>query len=348
MRKTAILMLMLAVGLGAASVYLARDWLRNQTPAPVAATAEPAFELTTIVVARRPLNFGDTLTGEYLSEIKWPAGNFPEGAFLSIDELIGGENGENRVALRAIQVNEPVLRSKITGFGGKATLSTILQKEMRAVTIRVNDVNGVAGFVLPGDRVDVLLTRDENVGGSGRNSASLITDILLQNQKVLGIDQKANDDEDEPKVARAVTLEVTPIDAQKLALASQVGSLSLALRNQTNVDPESTRTVRIRDLKGNVTVVVQPKPVAATATKPPRRRVVTVARPKVPDWTKITIVRGVESSTEKVLRDKSGNPVSKGSKTTGARDVDEETSDNGSKKLGPTTQDGPKLLIPQG
>ncbi len=350
MRKTAILMLMLAVGLGAASVYLARDWLRNQTPEPTVAAAEPAFKLTTIVVAKRPLNFGDTLTNEYLSEVNWPADNFPQGAFRSIDELVGaGANGENRVALRAIQVNEPVLRTKITGFGGKATLSTILEKDMRAVTIRVNDVNGVAGFVLPGDRVDVLLTRDE--GGGSRNNANLITDILLQNQKVLGIDQKANDDEDKPKVARAVTLEVTPRDAQKLALASQVGSLSLALRNQTNVDPETTRTVRVKDLKGAVTVVVRPKPAKVTtgAPKPaPKRRVITVARPKVPDWTKITIVRGVASSTEKVLRDKSGNPISKGSKTTGARDVDEETSDNGSKKLGPTTQDGPKLLIPQG
>lgn len=347
MRKTAILMLMLAVGLGAASVYLARDWLQNQTPEPTVAAAKPAFELTTIVVAKRPLNFGDTLTGEYLNEVNWPAGNFPEGAFRSIDELIGGENGENRVALRAIQVNEPVLRTKITGFGGKATLSTILEKDMRAVTIRVNDVNGVAGFVLPGDRVDVLLTRDESTGGS-RNNASLITDILLQNQKVLGIDQKANDDEDKPKVARAVTLEVTPRDAQKLALASQVGSLSLALRNQTNVDPESARTVRIEDLKGTVTVVAQPKPVAATAPKPAPRRRVIVARPKVPDWTKITIVRGVDSSTEKVLRDKSGNPIAKDSKTTGAREVDEATSDNGSKKPGSATQDGPKLLIPQG
>ena len=347
MRKTAILMLMLAVGLGAASVYLARDWLRNQTPAPVAAKTEPAFELTTIVVAKRPMNFGDTVTNEYLREVNWPADNFPEGAFRSMDQLVGDEK---RVVLRAIQVNEPVLRTKITGFGGKATLSTILETDMRAVTIRVNDVNGVAGFVLPGDHVDVLLTRNESAGSRSQNSANMITDILLQRQKVLGIDQKANDDEDKPKVARAVTLEVTQRDAQKLALASQVGSLSLALRNETNIDPQASRTVRIKDLKDTSMVVVRPKPAAVTGpTKAPRRRAVTVApRPKVPDWTKITVVRGVKSSTEKVLRDKSGNLITKGSKTPGAKDVDEETSDNGSKKLGTTTRDGPKLLLPQG
>ncbi len=347
MRKTAILMLLLAVALGGASVYLARDWLRNQTPEPVAATAEPAFELTTIVVAKRPMIFGDAITREYLVEAQWPAGNFPEGAFHSIDELVG--SGKNRVVLRTMQVNEPVMKAKVSGFGGKATLATILEKDMRAVTIRVNDVNGVAGFVLPGDHVDVLLTREVS-----KNNP--VTDVLLQHQKVLGIDQKANEDEDKPKVARAVTLEVTPLDAQKLVLASQVGSLSLALRSEANLEPQPTRPVRISDLKGNSVVVVQPKPVAATASvKPPKRRVIVVApRPKAPDWTKITVVRGVDSSIEKVLRDKSGSPISGSSKTAGAKEVDVETGNNGSKKLGSPPSLGaptllaPKLLIPQG
>ena len=347
MRKTAFLMLILAVALGGASVYLARDWLRNQTPETVTVSV-PSIKLTTIVVAKRPMNFGDTVTREYLVESDWPANNFPDGAFHSLDEVIG--TGDNRVVLRAMQVNEPVMRNKISGFGGKATLSTILETDKRAVTIRVNDVNGVAGFVLPGDHVDVLLTRDEAASGRGGSTQNLITDILLQHQKVLGIDQKANDDADKPKVARAVTLEVTPRDAQKLALASQVGSLSLALRSEANLDPESTRTVRIKDLKGNMTVVVQPKPAKVTASTkaPPKRRGIVAAPPKVPDWTKITVVRGVDSSTEKVLRDKSGKPIVKGAETTGAKDVDEKNGDNGSKKLGTTTQGAPKLLVPQG
>src|SRR3546814_6449822 len=90
------------------------------------------------------------------------------------------------LVLRTLEVNEPVLENKISGFGGKASLAAILSPEMRAVTIRVNDVAGVAGFVLPGDRVDVLLTRDRTGGAGGNVANNLITDVLLQNVKVLG------------------------------------------------------------------------------------------------------------------------------------------------------------------
>src|SRR3546814_6537331 len=114
------------------------------------------------------------------------------------------------LVLRTLEVNEPVLENKISGFGGKASLAAILSPEMHAVTIRVNDVAGVAGFVLPGDRVDVLLTRDRTGGEGGNVANNLITDVLLQNVKVLGIDQDANQEKDKPSDAKAVTLEVSP------------------------------------------------------------------------------------------------------------------------------------------
>src|SRR3546814_18955956 len=98
---------------------------------------------------------------EQLRLVKWPGDAVPEGAFTSIEALVGGE--EERVVLRTLEVNEPVLENKISGFGGKASLAAILSPEMRAVTIRVNDVAGVAGFVLPGDRVD----RQSVVEGKG-------------------------------------------------------------------------------------------------------------------------------------------------------------------------------------
>src|SRR3546814_2764527 len=109
------------------------------------------------------------LRREQLRLVKWPGDAVPEGAFASIEALVGGE--EERVVLRTLEVNEPVLENKISGFGGKASLAAILSPEMRAVTIRVNDVAGVAGFVLPGDRVDVLLTRDRT--GGDRKSTRL-------------------------------------------------------------------------------------------------------------------------------------------------------------------------------
>ena len=341
MRLTAVFMLVLAVALGAMSVYLARDWLQRQSQ--TASATQPSMELTKIVVARLPMNFGDTVTSEYLTEVDWPATMVPPESFGSIEELTGAE--EQRVVLRAIQVNEPVLASKLSGAGGKATLSNILESDMRAVTIRVNDVNGVAGFVLPGDKVDVLLTRDED-GSRGGRGGNPITDILLQNVKVLGIDQKANDDEDKPKVARAVTLEVEPFDAQKLALASTVGSLSLALRNQADAEAEFTRTVRISDLKARVPVkeVVEPasldkeEPAAAPAPTT-KKRTVYVSPPN--PFANVTVVRGVDSSTQSVLKDKAGNPIVPTAKAGAALPAAKPPATEE-----PQEQKGPKILVP--
>lgn len=347
MRLTAITMLVLAVALGAVSVYLARDWLEQQSQA--ARSTEPKIELTKIVVAKRPMNFGDTVTAEYLTEIDWPAATTPPGSFTSIDDLTKAD--EPRVVLRAIQVNEPVLDSKLSGAGGKATMSTILESDKRAVTIRVNDVNGVAGFVLPGDRVDVLLTRDENPNGRGHNP---ITDILLQNVKVLGIDQKANDDEDKPKVARAVTLEVVPYDAQKLALASTVGSLSLALRNQADADADFTKTVRISDLRAKAFIEVEEetkepkvkKTVAEPADKPAAPVVKKVKRiyvsPPNP-YSNVTVVRGTASSTSKVLKDE--NKESESAPITASRTAPLAPSRSTPEAESPAT---PKIIVPEG
>ena len=335
MRFTAIVMLVLAVAMGAMSVYLARDWLQRQGQSGDAA-AGPSIELTTVVVAKLPMNFGDAVTKEYLSEVEWPAATVPPDSFRTIEELT--IPGEGRVVLRSIQTNEPVLNSKLSGAGGKATLSTILDKEMRAVTIRVNDVNGVAGFVLPGDRVDVLLTRDESQGSRNKNQ---ITDILLQNVKVLGIDQKANDDEDQPKIAKAVTLEVEPFDAQKLALATTVGSLSLALRHEANADSDYTRTVRISDLKAGIPVA-EPKLEKASATsgkpaKKARRAYVAPANP----YSNVTVVRGVDTSTAKVLKDKdkTAKPASAGSSAAAGKPAPTQEK---------TNPGGPKIIVPQG
>lgn len=121
------------------------------------------------------------------------------------------------------------------------TLSSMIGGEHRAITIRVNDVLGVGGFVLPGDRVDVLLTRNAQEASA--------TDVLLQNIKVLGVDQDANERKDKPMVARAVTLEVSAEEAQRVTLGSQVGTLSLALRNGTDAGARPTRTVGLTDLR---------------------------------------------------------------------------------------------------
>ena len=214
----------------------------------MAEEAQPQIALTKVVVASTKLYFGNTIRNEHVRLVDWPADVLPPGSFQSVDELLG--DAEERVVLRGMEVNEPVLKTKVSGFGGRASLSSVIAPEMRAITIRVNDVNGVAGFVLPGDHVDILLTRDRSGGQARRGGGiNLITDVLLQNVKVLGIDQQASEQVDKPSVVKAVTLEVTQFQAQKLVLAQQVGTLSLALRNVTNVAADATRTVTLADLR---------------------------------------------------------------------------------------------------
>ena len=159
----------------------------------------------------------------------------PNGAFATIADVM--KDGK-RVVLTAIEPNEPVLSVKITGAGQRATLSALVRDGMKAVTIRVNDVEGVGGFVLPGDRVDVVLTRQVD-----KNSAS--NDLVLQNARVLAIDQVADERADKPTVAKAVTLEVDMVGAQKLSLAASVGTLSLMLRKAGEAAGGQSRRVTL-------------------------------------------------------------------------------------------------------
>ena len=140
----------------------------------IANVVRPSAQNGTVVVATAPLAFGTALNRENLTEIPWASGNRPEGAYATRDELF--KDGR-RVALAPLQRNELILKTKITGPGQRASLSALLDEGKRAVTVRVDDVRGVAGFVLPGDRVDVVLIRTVR-GTSG--STENISDVLLQ------------------------------------------------------------------------------------------------------------------------------------------------------------------------
>ena len=158
MRISTIVMIGFAVLFGLLAVFIAQSWLNSQAEMrmrSLEANKKP-IATQTIVVASKPLRFGAELSASSLREIPWPEDAVPAGAFAKISDLMA--NGR-RVVLTAIEANEPILSSKITGPGQRATLSAMIADGMRAVTIRVNDVDGVAGFVLPGDRVDVALTR---------------------------------------------------------------------------------------------------------------------------------------------------------------------------------------------
>ncbi|MER8411577.1 Flp pilus assembly protein CpaB [Mesorhizobium sp. M1342] len=242
MRANTAIMIVLAGVFGILAVVLANIWLASQRSA-MAQTG--AVQGSTVVVAAMPLKFGDTLTADKLREVAWPAGSIPTGAFKTTKEALAGEG--TRQALQTISANEPVLASKITGPGQRATLSAVLGEGMKAVSIRVNDVLGVAGFVFPGDRVDVLLTR--TVRGDDGADKSFV-DVLLQSMKVLAIDQVADVSKESPTVVKSVTLEASTRDAQKLTLAAGAGQLSLALRQAAANKGETTERVTLSDLTG--------------------------------------------------------------------------------------------------
>jgi pilus assembly protein CpaB len=227
---------------GALSIFAADMWLRNaaeaRTDAPqvvaLAAPSAPQVEFKTIVVAREPLRFGTELTPDRLAEIPWAQDALPEGASSSIKGLLASGS---RVVLLPIEANEPVLLAKLSGPDGRATLSNLLAPGMRAVTIRIDEIAGVGGFVMPGDRVDVVLTRDagaiQEVEGNakGASGSTIATEIVVQSAKVLSVGQGVDKRQTEPQVANSVTLEVSPDDAKKVALARSIGTLSLSLRS---------------------------------------------------------------------------------------------------------------------
>jgi pilus assembly protein CpaB len=264
-RSKSLIMVGLAIAFGVMAIFAGHRWLERQaalqrTPQPIV-TQRPAE--TTIVVATTALKFGTEITHSQLAEIPWLGESLPNGAFRSVSDILNGQG--RRVALGAVEINEPILKAKITGPGQRASLAAVIEQGMKAVTVRVNDVHGVAGFVLPGERVDILLTRSLE--------KDAYADVILQNIRVLAVDQSADDRTDKPAVVKAVTLEVNTTQAQKLTLASTVGTLSLALRAAGERDLEIAQRVKIEDLfRGTI----DPTPVAAIGDAPARRATATV------------------------------------------------------------------------
>ncbi len=195
-----------------------------------------------VLVAKQDLPFGEVIKPDFIKVVQWPADALPENIVASRNELLEGPEGE-RIVIRSFVAGEPFLRSKVSGYGGKPVLSRKVTENMRAFSIRINDVSGVAGFLLPSDRIDVLLTRELN--GRPENT---VTDVIIQNVGVLGIDQLANEEADQPVVAKTATVEVTPEQAQKLALAQQLGTLSLSLRNFADLEAAEVKRVSVSDL----------------------------------------------------------------------------------------------------
>jgi len=232
-----------AVLLGLIAVVLVRNYLGSatRTAAVQAGGAGPGIS---VVVAAKPLARGTVIQADALKTVNYPQDAAPVGAFHATSELLGGENGQ-RVALRDMVANEPILAGNVSGAGGRLGLSGVVAPGMRAVGLRSSDVAGVGGFVLPGDRVDILLTR--TIGNEQSNS---VTQILAENVRVLGVDQSDNVDANKPVVAKVVTVEVTPDQAQAISLGQSVGTVTLSLRPVADNAPLIRKATTVSDLNG--------------------------------------------------------------------------------------------------
>jgi len=297
MRGQGLIILGVAILIGLAAVFLANSYLgrveQQQTSSPQGTVK--------VAVASVPLDFGVPITPDKVRLVDWPANSLPEGTFSSIPQLL--PMNHTRVALRPMAANEPILRSKISGEGGRAAISAVLDPTKRAVAVRLSDVAGVGGFVLPGDVVDVLVTRTPmNPNGNSQQ----ITDVLLQKVRVIAIDQDASDSTDKPAIGKTATLEVAQVDAQKLALAQQVGQLSLALVNPASETSPTVETVSTDDLRDGAYVGgysdgaprYQPPPLLSAPPAGPRAA---PRKPANPDLT-VMIVRGTTNSSYEVGR----------------------------------------------
>jgi pilus assembly protein CpaB len=197
-------------------------------------------ETVKVLVAKQALGYGTTLQPGNLQWVEWPKSAVPPGSFTSVEELLGAKGDQRRIVLRSIEIGEPVLEGKITKFGESPRMSMNLNAGMRAVSISIDAVSGVAGFVAAGDRVDILLTRTQQ--------GQLVSSVILQDITVIAVDQRQNSEAIRARLGSTVTVEVDTVQAQKLALARQVGKLSLTLRGIGEVSEEALKPVTVDSL----------------------------------------------------------------------------------------------------
>jgi pilus assembly protein CpaB len=221
----------LVLALGA--LLIARLWLPNHPPHSAQAAAAPRVDDVPVVVASLPIPWGAKLDSHYLKVVKMPPEDRPQGAYANVGQILNQDGGPP-VALQAMAEQEPVLASKLTGPGERETLAALVAPGMRAFTIGVTAATAGGGHILPGDRVDVLYSRELPQPPANKDSWNYKlygTTVLIQSVRVLGVDLNANPTSTQPAVPSTATLEVSMQDAEKLALAVQGGgTLSLALR----------------------------------------------------------------------------------------------------------------------
>lgn len=227
MRVVTIVSLGASAVLGLAALFVAKAVLPSATTARMANAIAPPVTGVPVVAARSDLKYGDRLDAGKLTILHLPANAVPQGAFTTIAQVLAQDHGGPPAVLVPISAKEPLLPAKISGPGARASIAAEIADGLRAYTIKVTDITGVGGHALPGDRVDVVMMRDLTPEGNVR---SYVSEVVVQDIRVLGVDLNVDQVANKPAAPTTATLEVTVPDAQKLAVAGTLGTLSLALR----------------------------------------------------------------------------------------------------------------------
>jgi pilus assembly protein CpaB len=229
-----------AVVVGLITSLLVMGWLRNAEMRRVAEAAIPVVSTGEVVVAKADLAWGTKLTPEMLQVVNYPANALPDGYYKNVDDL------KDAVLLNDLKTNEVILRSKLaSGKDVGSGVAAVTDPSKRAMSVKVDEVIGVSGFIKPGDHVDVMVTIEPD-----SKSQNPIAKMILGNLKVLaaGMQYEKSGNEKDPKPVQVMTLEVDIEEAEKLALASTQGKLRLALRNPLNIDKVLTKGANVASL----------------------------------------------------------------------------------------------------
>jgi len=244
MKRRGVLLIMVSLVLAVFAAWVARNWVYARLSA--GAAREPT---QTVVVAALEIPFGEKVEARHLKTITLPSNAALGNHFEKTDEVVG------LLALQKSIPGEILLKEHFADRNAGSTLAAIVKPDMRAVTVRVDDVVGVAGFLLPGNRVDVVAAR--TIEGQIKRSEA---HTVLHNLSVLAVDQTASQDKDQPVVVRAVTLEVTPRQAEILVKAREEGRIQLTLRNPTDKSAEADLVADTVEPKGPPTKKVRSGP----------------------------------------------------------------------------------------
>jgi pilus assembly protein CpaB len=282
MRNRIFAVLAIAVLAGGSLAYGTYNFMQAGPAQATSIATQP------VVVAAADLQIGTALKKEDMQVINFPEGGAPEGSFSQMNDLVG------RGLIVPMVKNEPVLGAKLASKEAGAGLPPVIPEGMRAVSVRVNEVVGVAGYVLPGNRVDVVATASPTESRSDTTSK-----VVLSNVQVLtaGTRMEQGQDNNQPTQVTVVTLLVNPEQAERLALASTEGKIQLALRNPLDQGSPDTPGIRPSGLLGSKTAVATPAPRVARARKPESRPQVDLAPAPTPPPS-VEIIRGDKRSVE--------------------------------------------------